>query len=61
MDRNHRIWKIFICADKHIFIDKNWDQIFCEDLKVGDEIQTSDGIEKISSVEITKISLICMI
>ena len=46
--------KLLICADKHIFIDKNWDQIFCEDLKVGDEIQTSDGIEKISSVEITK-------
>ena len=46
--------KFLICADKHIFIDKNWDQIFCEDLKVGDEIQTSDGIEKISSVEITK-------
>ena len=46
--------KFLICADKHIFIDKNWDQIFCEDLKVGDEIQTSDGIEKILSVEITK-------
>lgn len=46
--------KLLICADKHIFIDKNWDQIFCEDLKVGDEIQTSEGIEKISSVEITK-------
>ena len=46
--------KFLICADKHIFIDKNWDQIFCEDLKVGDEIQTSEGIEKISSVEITK-------
>ena len=46
--------KFLICADKHIFIDKNWDQIFCEDLKVGDEIHTSDGIEKILSVEITK-------
>ena len=46
--------KYLICADKHIFIDKNWNQVFCEDLVVGDEIQTSDGIEKISSIEITE-------
>ena len=46
--------KYLICADKHIFIDKNWNQVFCEDLVVGDEIQTSEGIEKISSIEITE-------
>ena len=46
--------KFLICADKHIFIDKNWNQVFCEDLVVGDEIQTSEGIEKISSIEITE-------
>ena len=46
--------KFLICADKHIFIDKNWNQVFCEDLVVCDEIQTSEGIEKISSIEITE-------
>jgi intein/homing endonuclease len=46
--------KFLICADKHIFIDKNWNQVFCEDLVVGGEIQTYEGIEKISSIEITE-------
>jgi len=45
--------KFLICADKHIFIDKNWNEIFCDELIVGDYIQTSTGIDKISSIEIT--------
>jgi hypothetical protein len=40
-----------ICADKHILIDQNWNQIFCEDLVVGDSIQTKNGLEKIMSVK----------
>jgi hypothetical protein len=39
--------KIIICADKHILLDENWNNIFCEDLKIGSLIQTKDGLEKV--------------
>jgi hypothetical protein len=39
--------KIIICADKHILLDENWNNIFCENLKIGSLIQTKDGLEKV--------------
>ena len=53
-------WKIItetnkelICADEHILLDNNWNQIYCKDLIPGDKIQTKDGCEAIISVEKT--------
>lgn len=45
--------KKIMCADKHIFMDDDWNQIFCDNLSTGDCIQTKDGIEKIKSIEKT--------
>jgi hypothetical protein len=46
--------KILICADKHIFLDHKWNEIFCDELQIGDLIQTEDGLEKVISIEITE-------
>lgn len=44
--------KHLICADKHILINEDWNEIFCDQLKIGDFIQTKDGKEKVISIEI---------
>jgi hypothetical protein len=46
--------KVLICADKHIFLDHNWNEIFCDELQIGDLIQTEDGLEKVISIDITE-------
>lgn len=38
------------CADEHIVIGKNKEELFVRDLKVGDEVITENGIEKVISV-----------
>ena len=43
------------CADEHIVIDKNHNQIFVKDLKIGDELITESGIEKV--VVVSKLEL----
>jgi intein/homing endonuclease len=48
--------KTLICADDHIFLDNNWNEIFCKELKVGSYIQTKDGIEKITLIDKTEIN-----
>ena len=37
------------CADKHIVFKENGEEIFVEDLKIGDFIQTVDGFESVIS------------
>jgi len=44
-----------VCADNHILYDENWNEIYCKNLKVGDLIQTKEGLEKILSVERTSV------
>ena len=39
-----------ICADKHIVFDGKFNEIYVENLKVGDSIITKDGISKVSDV-----------
>jgi len=46
--------KELICADKHILLDLNWNEVFCDELSIGDTIQTKDGPERIISVEKTE-------
>lgn len=46
--------KLLICADKHIFLDHKWNEIFCDELQIGDLIQTEDGLEKVISIDITE-------
>ena len=38
------------CADEHIIINDLWEQVFVQDLKVGDKIQTLDGIQIVSEI-----------
>ena len=54
----YKIWRLVTstgkfleCADNHIIFDKYFNQIFVKDLKIGDYIQTKDGLESIVSVE----------
>ena len=39
-----------ICADKHIVFDSKFNEIYVENLKVGDSIMTKNGISKVSDV-----------
>ena len=41
------------CADKHIVFDENHNEIFTEDLKIGDLIWTENGIQPILSITTT--------
>jgi hypothetical protein len=41
-----------ICADNHIIFDKNYQEVFVKDLKIGDSIQTLSGIEEIISIKL---------
>lgn len=39
------------CADKHLVFDKNMETIYIDKLKIGDKIQTVNGLEKITFIE----------
>jgi hypothetical protein len=41
------------CADTHIIFDDNMNEIFVKDLKIGDRIQTKNGLEFVLDVRIT--------
>lgn len=41
------------CADTHIIFDKNYNEIFIEDLIVGDKIWTENGLEAVLSIVVT--------
>ena len=54
----YTIWKIdtddglsLECADKHKVFDINFNIVFVEDLKLGDLIQTINGLSRISNIE----------
>jgi hypothetical protein len=38
------------CADKHILFNDNFDEVFVEDIKIGDNIITEYGVEEILSI-----------
>lgn len=38
------------CADKHIVFDENNNEVFVEQLKVGDNIRTNNGIEEVLEI-----------
>lgn len=38
------------CADLHKVFTKNYNEVFCDELNVGDEIITINGVEKIESI-----------
>jgi hypothetical protein len=46
--------KSITCADKHIFLDENWNNIYCENLNSGDLIWTKDGLDEVIHVEETQ-------
>lgn len=39
------------CADKHICFDENFNEVFVEELNIGDSIQTRNGIESIMEIK----------
>ena len=41
------------CADLHKVFNKHYEEVFCDELKVGDEILTESGIESIISIHKT--------
>lgn len=43
--------KWFEGADKHIFFNENMEQVFLQDLSIGDKIQTEDGLEYITFIK----------
>ena len=45
------------CADNHILFDENMKEVFTCELKIGNYIQTIDGIEKIKSISVSKYSV----
>ena len=47
------------CADEHILFGKDFNEVYVKDLKVGDYVQTDQGLQKITSLTIdsTKISM----
>lgn len=54
----YTLWKIktkfglkLECADKHILFDKLNNEIFVKDLKIGDSIQTKNGLDKITYIK----------
>lgn len=52
----YKIWKLCTtshtlkCADTHIVFDTDYNQIFVKDLKIGQNIQTDNGVEKVLTV-----------
>jgi hypothetical protein len=55
----YNIWELYTknyklkCADKHIIFDKNLNEIYVENIKVGDDIITESGIEKVTFINET--------
>lgn len=47
------------CADEHIVFDKDFNEIYVKDLRIGDNIQTDKGLSKVVKIEYdsTKISM----
>lgn len=41
-----------LCADNHILFDKNFKEVFTKDLKIGDLIQTENGLQEILSLSL---------
>lgn len=41
-----------LCADNHIVFDKDYNQIFVKDLRIGDLIQTERGLQNVKSVKL---------
>lgn len=52
----YKIWEIktksfnLKCADKHLVFDKNMESIYVDKLKIGDEIQTKNGLEIVETI-----------
>ena len=42
------------CADEHMVFDKSFNEIFVQDLKIGDYIQTDQGLQKVIALNISK-------
>ena len=42
------------CADEHMVFDKSFNEIFVQDLQIGDYIQTDQGLQKVISLNISK-------
>lgn len=42
------------CADRHIVFDKDYNEVFVENLKVGDLIQTETGVQSVKSLKLDK-------
>ena len=40
------------CADNHIVFDKDYNEVFVKDLKVGDLIWTESGLERVKSLKL---------
>ena len=45
------------CADEHVVFDKNYNEIFVENLNIGDYIQTDNGIKKVVSININNVKI----
>jgi hypothetical protein len=39
------------CADNHIVFDKDYNEVFVKDLKIGDKIHTESGLQSIKSID----------
>lgn len=57
MTKPFEIWHIELdngyrldCADEHVVFGKDYEEIFVENLKVGDHIQTDDGLHKVINI-----------
>jgi len=44
------------CADTHIIFDQDMNEVFCQDLSVGDLVQTKTGLQRVISVRNTNIA-----
>ena len=47
------------CADEHLIFNKDMNTVWSKDLKVGDEILTSDGVDKVKSLSCRNLQ-VCM-
>ena len=48
--------KILECADKHILFNEKYEEMFADELNIGDKIITKDGEETIISIINTNVS-----
>ena len=60
---DYQIWKlettshILECADNHIVFDSGYNEVFVKDLKIGYDIMTESGLEKVISIKETNKSV----